>query len=159
MKDAVPPPGPPPSALQHARPVLALGELVADVYEVRALLGSGGMGEVYEAHDRLLNRRVALKVVRPGVDSEYLLGEGRALAAIHHPGIVAVHTMGKHHGIPFLVLERVSGLSVDRLLTERRARGERFGVGEALELLVRRASRIATSSRATSCWHPPGASC
>ena len=148
MKDAVPPPGPPPSALQHARPVLALGELVADVYEVRALLGSGGMGEVYEAHDRLLNRRVALKVVRPGVDSEYLLGEGRALAAIHHPGIVAVHTMGKHHGIPFLVLERVSGLSVDRLLTERRARGERFGVGEALELLVAVADALAVVHQA-----------
>jgi eukaryotic-like serine/threonine-protein kinase len=131
-----------------SRPVLALGEVVGDVYEVRALLGAGGMAEVYEAHDRILNRRVALKVVRPGIDSEYLLGEGRALAAIRHPGIVAVYTMGMHRGVAFLVLERVSGLSVDRLLNERRARGERFGVGEALELLVAVADALAVVHQA-----------
>jgi serine/threonine protein kinase len=123
--------------------VLTRGEVIADTYEVRALLGAGGMGEVYEAHDRLLNRRVALKVVRPGVTGEHLLGEGRALAAIRHPGVVAIHGMGTHRGIPYLVLERVSGLSVDRLLDERRARGERFGLGEAVELLVAVADALA----------------
>jgi eukaryotic-like serine/threonine-protein kinase len=147
MKDARKQGGTPPGS-RDSRPVLALGEVVADVYEVRALLGAGGMGEVYEAHDRVLNRRVALKVVRPGVDGEYLLGEGRALAAIHHPGIVAVHTMGMHRGVAFLVLERVSGLSVDRLLKERRARGERFGIGEALELLVAVADALAVVHQA-----------
>src|ERR1019366_697426 len=96
--------------------VLALGEIVNDTYEVRAMLGAGGMGEVYEAHDRVLNRRVALKVVHPTIAGEYLLREGRALAAIHHPGVVAVHTMGVHRGIAYLVLDRIRGLSVDRLL-------------------------------------------
>jgi serine/threonine-protein kinase len=109
---------------------------VADAYEIRAMLGSGGMGEVYEAHDRVLNRRVALKVVRPNVPADYLLREGRALAAIRHPGIVAVHAMGRHRDIGFLVLERVLGLSLDRMLDERCRRGERFGVTEALELLI-----------------------
>jgi CheY-like chemotaxis protein len=137
---------PPPS--NDSQAVLMLGEVVDETYEVRALLGSGGMGEVYEAHDRVLNRRVALKVVRPTVDSEYLLREGRALAAIHHPGVVAVHTMGMHRGIAFLVLERVRGLSVDRLLDERRARGERFGIGEALELLVAVADALSVVHRA-----------
>jgi serine/threonine-protein kinase len=148
MTDADPKPPGPAAPARDYRPVLTLGEIVADVYEVRALLGAGGMGEVYGAHDRLLNRRVALKVVRPGIASEYLVGEGRALAAIHHPGIVAVHTMGTHRGISFLVLERVSGLSVDRLLNERRARGERFGIGEALELLVAVADALAVVHRA-----------
>ena len=83
------------------------------------------MGEVYEVHDRLLNRRVAIKVVHPGIAADYLLREGRALAAIHHPGIVTVHTMGAHRDVPFLVMERVRGLSLDRLIDERRARGER----------------------------------
>jgi serine/threonine-protein kinase len=120
----------------EARAVFEMGELVADTYEIRSLLGAGGMGEVYEAHDRALNRRVALKVVRPSIAADYLLREGRALAAIRHPGIVAVHTMGFHRGVAFLVLERVHGLSLDRILDERRARGERFGIAESLELLV-----------------------
>jgi len=136
-----------PPASTDPRPVLMLGELVDETYEVRNLLGAGGMGEVYEAHDRVLNRRVALKV-HPGGDSEYLLREGRALAAIHHPGIVAVHTMGMHRGVPFLVMERVRGLSVDRLLDERRARGERFGIAEALELLVAVADALSVVHRA-----------
>ncbi len=137
----------PPSS-SEPRPVLLLGELVDETYEVRSLLGAGGMGEVYEAHDRVLNRRVALKVVHPGVDSEYLLREGRALAAIHHPGVVAVHTMGMHRGVAFLVLERVRGLSLDRLLDERRSRGERFGFAEALELLVAVADALSVVHRA-----------
>jgi CheY-like chemotaxis protein len=87
----------PPSS--EPAPVFHSGELLADTYEVRALLGTGGMGEVYEAHDRVLNRRVAIKIVRPGLTSDYLLREGRALAAIHHPGVVGVHTMGVHRGV------------------------------------------------------------
>jgi serine/threonine-protein kinase len=137
---------PPPST--EPRAVLMLGELVDETYEVRSLLGAGGMGEVYEAHDRVLNRRVALKVVHAGIASEYLLREGRALAAIHHPGVVGVHTMGMHRGVAFLVMERVRGLSVDRLLDERRARGERFGVAEALELLVAVADALSVVHRA-----------
>ncbi len=128
--------------------MLAIGEVVADVYEVRALLGSGGMGEVYEAHDRVLGRRVALKVVRSNIAPDYLLREGRALAAIHHPGIVAVHTMGMHRGVPFLVLERIRGLSLDRLVDDRRARGERYPLSEALDLLVSIADALAVVHKA-----------
>ncbi len=117
-------------------PIFALGEVVADCYEIRTLLGEGGMGEVYEAQDRVLNRRVALKVVRPNIAPDYLLREGRALAAIHHDGVVTVHAMGHHKGTAFLVLERVQGLSLDRMIEDRRARGERFSVPEAMDLLV-----------------------
>lgn len=112
------------------------GDLLGGTYEVRTLLGKGGMGEVYEVHDRVLNRRVAVKIVREGIGSDYLLREGRALAAIHHPGIVAVHAMGMHGDSPFLVMERVRGLSLDRLLDDRVARGERFAVPEAVDLLI-----------------------
>jgi len=129
-------------------PVFPLGEIVADTYEIKAILGAGGMGEVYDAHDRVLNRRVALKVVRPSIAPEYLLREGRALAAIHHPGVVTVHAMGAHKGTGFLVLERVRGLSLDRLLQDRRARGERFAVDEALELLVAVADTLSVVHRA-----------
>jgi len=137
----------PPSS-SDPRPVLSLGEIVDETYEVRSHLGAGGMGEVYEVHDRVLNRRVALKVAHPGGASEYLLREGRALAAIHHPGVVAVHTMGMHRGVAYLVMERIRGLSVDRLLDERRSRGERFGIAEALELLVSVADALSVVHRA-----------
>lgn len=133
MSGAKPPPTQPAPSEQG---VFQQGELLAGNYEIRAVLGSGGMGEVYEAHDRVLNRRVAIKVVRPHIASDYLLREGRALAAIHHPGIVAVHAMGTHRNVPFLVLERVRGLSLDRMIDERRARGESFGLVEAADLLV-----------------------
>jgi serine/threonine protein kinase len=126
----------PDGVAQVEHPLFSAGEIVADAYEVRQLLGAGGMGEVYEAHDRVLNRRVALKVIRPNIAPEYLLREGRALAAIRHPGVVAVYTMGQHRGAGFLVLERVQGLSLDRMLDERRARVEPFALAEALELLV-----------------------
>jgi serine/threonine protein kinase len=129
-------------------PVFAIGEVVADTYEVKAVLGAGGMGEVYEAHDRVLNRHVALKVVRPSIASDYLLREGRALAAIHHPGVVTVHAMGEHRGIGFLVLERVRGLSLDRMLDDRRQRRERMPVGEALDLLVAVADALSVVHRA-----------
>lgn len=128
--------------------VFAIGEVVADTYEIKAVLGSGGMGEVYDAHDRVLNRHVALKVVRPSIASDYLLREGRALAAIHHPGVVAVHAMGQHHGVGFLVLERVRGLSLDRVLDDRRARRESTPIGEALDLLVAVADTLSVVHRA-----------
>jgi serine/threonine protein kinase len=129
-------------------PVFAIGEIVAEAYEIKAVLGAGGMGEVYDAHDRILNRHVALKVVRPNIASEYLLREGRALAAIHHPGVVTVHAMGEHNGVGFLVLERVRGLSLDRMLDDRRTRRERMPVSEALDLLVAVADALSVVHRA-----------
>jgi serine/threonine protein kinase len=129
-------------------PIFAIGEVVADTYEIKAVLGAGGMGEVYDAHDRVLNRHVALKVVRSSIAPEYLLREGRALAAIHHPGVVTVHAMGEHNGTGFLVLERVRGLSLDRMLDDRRARRERMPIGEALDLLVAVADALSVVHRA-----------
>ena len=123
------------------------GELIADTYEIRALLGAGAMGEVYDAHDRALNRRIALKVERANVAPDYLVREGRALAAIRHPGVVAVHTVGRHKGVAFLVLERVYGLSLDRMLDDRRGRGERFAIAEAVDLLIAVADTLSVVHR------------
>src|SRR5258708_11179681 len=106
------------------------------------------MGGVCDARDRVMNRHVALKVVRPHIAADYLLREGRALAAIHHPGVVTVHAMGEHKGAGFLVLERVRGLSLDRVLDDRRARAEPMAVAEALDLLVAVADTLSVVHRA-----------
>ena len=130
------PAGPPDEAQAFAS-----GELVAGQYEIRALLGSGRMGQVYEAHDRQLNRRVALKVLA-GVEADvaHLRREGQALAAIRHPSVVAVHSLGTHQGsrgdLAFLVMERVYGVSLEAMLEQRRGRGERLGLTEVIDLSI-----------------------
>jgi serine/threonine protein kinase/Tol biopolymer transport system component len=95
-----------------------------DHYEIIALLGSGGMGEVYRARDTRLNRDVAIKVL-PGLstaDSDRLRRfelEARAAAALNHPNILAVYQMGMHQGTPYLVSELLEG----ETLRERLRRG------------------------------------
>src|SRR5438045_1780606 len=78
------------------------GDLLGS-YQIRRLIGQGGMGQVYEAHDRLVNRRVAIKVLtvrggkgRPSDGQPSLRKEAEALAAVHHPGLVTVYGMGAH---------------------------------------------------------------
>src|SRR3954462_14042483 len=84
-----------------------IGELVADTYEIVRVIGVGGMGTVYEAHDRALNRRVALKVAQSPSPEHTLRKEAQALAAIRHPSMVTVHAVGQHRGIEFLVMELI----------------------------------------------------
>src|SRR5262249_9608074 len=88
-------------------------------------LGEGGMGAVYHARDRVLNRDVALKVIRPDVMAADLrqrfLREAQAVAALDHPGIVKVFDVGEwsppgHGPAPYLSLEYVAGGSLARRL-------------------------------------------
>ena len=105
------------------RNVAAWPDLPPDRYTVRALIGRGGMGAVYEAHDRLLDRAVALKVSNAaradsGLDDR-LRQEGRVLASLEHPGIVPVHDAGElADGRWFYVMKLVRGRSLrDHLAT------------------------------------------
>jgi eukaryotic-like serine/threonine-protein kinase len=89
-------------------------------YEVQGLLGAGAMGEVYRAHDPVIDRPVAIKVLRPeligGSSSEQLLErfrrEARAAGRRFHPNIVAIWDFGDDNGVPFLVMELVEGNSL-----------------------------------------------
>ncbi len=90
-------------------------------YELRGLLGEGGMGLVFEAEDLRLNRSVALKVLRPelytGQTRARFLQEAQSLAAIHHPGVIAVFDSGEWEGgSAFLVMERLRGWPLASLL-------------------------------------------
>jgi eukaryotic-like serine/threonine-protein kinase len=86
-------------------------------YEILAPLGAGGMGEVYRARDTRLGREVALKVLPESFsrDSDRLRRfeqEARAVAALNHPNILAIHDIGEHAGAPFLVSELLEGSSL-----------------------------------------------
>jgi len=83
-------------------------------YEIKVLLGAGGMGEVYRAHDPRLGRHVAIKVIPLvfSTDPDRLRRfeqEARAAAALNHPNVVAVHDVGTHGGQPYIVSEFLEG--------------------------------------------------
>jgi eukaryotic-like serine/threonine-protein kinase len=90
-------------------------------YEVIDLLGRGGMGLVYRAFDRQLNREVAIKTVTEGFtgDQEMLqrfYREAAKTAALRHPNIVIVYDLGEQDGFPYIVMEYLSGDPLDRLI-------------------------------------------
>jgi len=93
-------------------------------------LGSGGMGVVHRAFQPSLGRDVALKLIRPehlyfGQARERFRREVEAAARLEHPGIVRVYAAGEDGGVPFCAMERVDGLSLDRLLALLRDREPR----------------------------------
>ncbi|HUL72877.1 MAG TPA: protein kinase [Vicinamibacterales bacterium] len=83
-------------------------------YEILAPLGSGGMGEVYKARDTRLNRSVAIKVlpahlaVDPDAEARFVR-EGRAVASLSHPNLIALFDVGTDHGVSFAVMELLDG--------------------------------------------------
>ncbi|HSB90181.1 MAG TPA: ABC transporter substrate-binding protein, partial [Anaerolineales bacterium] len=92
------------------------GALLHDRYRLGPEIGRGGMAVVYRAHDGLLDRDVAVKVVRKtdltAEDRQRLLQEARLAARLNHPHIVAVHDAGEIDGHPYIVMELVDGPSL-----------------------------------------------
>ena len=89
-----------------------------DRYAVHELLGRGGMGAVYRATDRILQRDVALKVLPPELAQDDVAArlerEARVLAALEHPGIVSIHDVGRLvDGRPYYVMRLVRGQRLD----------------------------------------------
>lgn len=92
-------------------------------YDIVREIGRGGMGVVYEARDRRLGRRVALKMIKVGdlAGPEELRRfhvEAQTVAGLQHPNIVQIFELGEHQGRPFMVLELVVGQGLDRRLRE-----------------------------------------
>src|SRR5262249_45402853 len=94
--------------------------MFGDRYAVEARLGSGGMGIVYRATDRLLGRQVAIKVLRSEiaameVNGSSVLNEARAVATLNHPSIAAVHDLWESGGVGYIVMEYVRGCALWQL--------------------------------------------
>ncbi|MDD3828035.1 MAG: ABC transporter substrate-binding protein [Anaerolineae bacterium] len=112
-------------------------------YEIRAEVGRGGMGTVYLAHDPLLQRRVALKVLAPHLAGEpdlieRFLREARAAARLKHPNIVTIYDVGQEGSTYYFVMEYVDGPSLARALAQRGP----MSPGGALRLLRPLASAL-----------------
>src|SRR3954471_21099410 len=93
---------------------MVVRDLVPDRYELEELVGTGGMSSVFRAHDRMLDRKVALKVLHEQFteDEEYVerfRREARAVARLSHPNIVTVIDRGEADGRQFIVFEYVDG--------------------------------------------------
>ncbi len=86
-------------------------------FEIQSPLGAGGMGEVYRASDTRLGREVAIKVLPESFASDAdrlrrFEQEARAIAALNHPNILAVHDIGDQDGIRYIVTELLEGRSL-----------------------------------------------
>ncbi|MDB8804566.1 Stk1 family PASTA domain-containing Ser/Thr kinase [Romboutsia sp. 1001216sp1] len=99
-----------------------MGETVlGNRYEIIRKIGDGGMAFVYEAKDRLLNRTVAVKVLRPEfVDDEEFLGkfkrEAEAVASLSHPNIVNVYDVGEDGKVHYIVMEFIDGQNLKEII-------------------------------------------
>ena len=99
-------------------------ERINDRYELEEPIARGGMGEVWFGRDIKLEREVAVKFVRfpdGGYDKDYVrrfVRESKITARLEHPGVPAVYDVGTHKGRPYLVMQRIRGISVADLTAE-----------------------------------------
>jgi TolB-like protein/Tfp pilus assembly protein PilF len=94
-------------------------------YRILSILGSGGMGVVYEAEDTVLERRVAIKLLpssfEPSSDAAHqLMREAKTLSALNHPNICTVHELGEYEGRPYLVQELLVGCTFQEVIEKQR---------------------------------------
>ncbi len=111
-------------------------------YRIVEKLGEGGMGVVYIAEDTLLGRRVAFKMLMPDRDERHFrsrfLREARAVSALSHPNIAAVHDYGEtEDGQPYIVMELVKGETLGDLMVK-----ESLTIARAVEIIEQVAAAL-----------------
>ncbi len=116
-----------------------VGEVLLDRYELEELVGSGGMSSVYRAHDRLLDRTVAMKFLhehqlQDPENLERFRREARSAAVLSHPNIVTVIDRGEHDGRPFIVFEFVDGENLKRMILRERPVPVATALGLAIQV-------------------------
>jgi eukaryotic-like serine/threonine-protein kinase len=105
-------------------------------YELSALIGTGGMGDVYRARDTRLDRTVAIKILKTEFSHRFDR-EARALSALNHPHICSLHDVGKDGDTEYLVMEYVQGKPLACPMEVR----------QAVEFGVQMADALATAHR------------
>src|SRR6185437_6257159 len=113
------------------------GAVLANRYEITALLGEGGMGAVYKAVDREVNRTIALKVIRPDLatNSSIIDRFKQELVLSHqvtHRNVVRIYDLGEADGMKFITMEYIEGTDLRSIIKERKA----FAPGDAVEIML-----------------------
>jgi hypothetical protein len=119
-----------------------LGRTLDNTYRVDRLLGRGGMGAVYRARDVALERDVAIKVMHPHYTDDprfraRFLQEARAVASLDHPGIVKVYAFGQDLGLLYIVMDLITGQTLQAWLGRLADEGKIIGLGESLAIAQR----------------------
>lgn len=129
----------------HTKPLFRVGDVIGHAYEIRGLLGEGGMGQVFDGYDRDLARRVAIKANWPELRHS-VRSEAQGLAAVRHPGVVGVYAFGTHSDVDYMVMEHVAGVTFADHLDRLEAKG--LPLTERLDLLIAVADGLAAIHRA-----------
>src|SRR6266481_5171219 len=121
-----------------------IGQTVSH-YHIVGKLGGGGMGVVYEAEDTRLSRHVALKfipaeMVHDRKSLDRFVREARAASQLNHPGICTIHDIDDNGGHPFIVMEKLEGVSL-----KERIRGKPMEIDEILDIAIQVADALAAS--------------
>ncbi len=129
-------------------PIFHQGEILGRIYEIRGILGSGAMGQVFEAQDHSIDRRVAIKAAWPDLAMPPLRAEARALAAVRHVSLPTVYSLGVHRNIDYIVMERLYGVTLEKNLEQRLAASEPFSIDEVVGFIRAIAEGLAVVHRA-----------
>lgn len=116
-----------------------IGRVLAERYEIIEEIGSGGMAVVYKAKCQLLNRFVAVKVLRPDLqnDEEFVRRfnvEAQAAASLTHPNIVSIYDVGYEDGLHYIVMEYIEGKTLKEYIEEKHILPWREAVGYAIQI-------------------------
>jgi serine/threonine protein kinase len=133
--------------IAHEKPESLIGQQLGS-YQILSLLGTGGMGVVYKAHDTRLKRFVAIKVLPADSVSDperkrRFIQEARAASALNHPNIITIHDIGREGSIDFVVMEYVAGKTLDQVIPRKGMR-----LYETLKLTVQMADALAKAHSA-----------
>jgi Tol biopolymer transport system component len=121
-------------------------------YEILALVGAGGMGEVYKARDTRLDRTVAIKVLPETLAAdpqfrERFDREARTISRFTHPNICTLYDVGEHAGTAFLVMELLEGETLESRCARASAKGSGLPLDEALRIATQMADALAAAHR------------
>jgi serine/threonine-protein kinase len=143
-----------PPAVPDELEELPEGTLLAGRYHIKDLVGQGGMGAVYAAHDDDLDEDIALKILRPDLASDAdfqrrLKAEVRLARRVSHPNVCRVHDLGVSDDLVFVTMELVRGHTLRERLAESHAgRTEPFSLAQITDIVVQLGAALSAAHRA-----------